>query len=85
MRETQRRVFFGLRTSKENQSMPYRITRPGEGISLNAGQPEYVLDSDGKVMDFPSEFHALAFLKSHGVDDPDDELIDIVWVKEEAQ
>tara|TARA_R100000234_G_scaffold101521_1_gene70578 strand:+ start:5512 stop:5709 length:198 start_codon:yes stop_codon:yes gene_type:complete len=65
--------------------MPYRITRPGEGISLNAGQPEYVLDSKGKVMEFPTEFHAIDFLKSHGVDDPKDELIDIVYENEETQ
>ena len=63
--------------------MPYRITRPVEGISLNAGQPEYVLDGEGKVMDFPTEFHAIGFLKSHGVDDPKDELIDIVYEEEE--
>tara|TARA_Y100000401_G_C8274369_1_gene200037 strand:+ start:54 stop:251 length:198 start_codon:yes stop_codon:yes gene_type:complete len=65
--------------------MPYRITRPGEGISLNTGQPEYVLDSKGKVMEFPTEFHAIDFLKSHGVDDPKDELIDIVYENEETQ
>ena len=42
-----------------------------------------MLDSEGKIMDFPTEFHAIGFLKSHGVDDPKDELIDIVYEEEE--
>jgi hypothetical protein len=58
--------------------MPYRITRPAEGISLNAGQPEYVLDGEGKVMDFPTEEDAKEFLSDNGIDDPADEGIDIV-------
>jgi len=58
--------------------MAYRITRPAQGISLNAGQPEYVLDGEGKVMDFPTKEDAMSFLEDNGVDDPADEGIDIV-------
>jgi hypothetical protein len=58
--------------------MPYRITRAAQGISLNAGQPEYVLDGEGKVMDFPTKEDAMSFLEDNGVDDPADEGIDIV-------
>lgn len=43
------------------------VTRPGEGITLNAGLRDYLLDDQGNPMMFDSEADARAWLKEHNV------------------
>ena len=43
------------------------VTRPGEGITLNAGLQDYLLDDQGNPMMFDSEADSRAWLKEHNV------------------
>ena len=43
------------------------VGRHIEGISLN--DLEYLLDENGEIMKFPTEQHAIRYLKEHGADD----------------
>ncbi len=47
------------------------ITRPAEGICLNAGIREYLQDAQGNVIDFKNEEEAKEFLREVGFTDDD--------------
>ena len=50
------------------------VGRHIEGISLNG--LEYLLDDNGEIMKFPTEQHAIRYLKEHGAGDEE-----IYWFK----
>tara|TARA_R110000824_G_scaffold83438_5_gene208943 strand:+ start:771 stop:986 length:216 start_codon:yes stop_codon:yes gene_type:complete len=56
--------------------MPFSISRPSDGISLNAGFPEFICNEDESVMLFESHADAIAWLA--GKDVAEDELDDML-------
>lgn len=62
--------------------MPFHITRPAEGICLNAGFPEFIVDEVGEVMTFDTRGHAISWLAEHDVqeDELGDMLIEVVYI-----
>ena len=54
----------------------YIIGRAINGITINGR--EFVLDENNEVMKFDSEDAARAFLRDNGIDNPEDEGIDIL-------
>jgi len=57
--------------------MPYTLSRPAEGISLNAGMKEYLHDEQGNVKKFETREELQEFLDANGF--TEDSLIQVEY------
>lgn len=52
------------------------VSRPAGGISLNAGIPEFLCNTDGSLRTFESKEDAVEYLEQHGLENSDIEFLD---------
>ena len=59
------------------------VGRHFEGITLNG--LEYLLDENGDIMTFPTEDHAVRYLKEHGADDEEIYYMSFIYTNESRE
>jgi hypothetical protein len=58
------------------------VSRPGGGITLNAGLPDYLLDDAGELMAFKGEAEARKYLLRHGMTEDEISICDFHAIPE---